>query len=384
MGYASSTSKDETSGLLAGDGPIGDERLVRYNIFQTMAFDAMGVMPPVTKQHLEGASGPDTIDGFANDDSYRRSRHLLTKATPAQRAVNVTNLRENSLARQLSEKRDQPATIRLIRRLRGEELMRPGAGDQRAPWVNLVPPNTKFFLEQIGEAREEKVQVIDTFGEWVAFFFGRKPEVYNYSGTLLNAKNHDWKNEFQANYDQFLRGSQAVKYRATMILQYDDVMVEGYMMNCAISQSAAADKSVPFQFTLLVINRSSLNPERALAQRQQRSRLSSLEQMVYSSMQPALEQLKQGDLTDLETFLIMREYLSGNYIPPAGTLTFRDRSIGSSESATPGARGGVTNPSSTPAPLTTPTSSAISAAGVEPPEGSPALEAFKNSFSQAL
>jgi len=378
----SSTAKEETAQLLGGAGPIGGDRIVRYNIFQSMAFDAAGITPPLSKAVLESTGGPNTIEGTANDDSYRRSRHLLRDSSPSSRALNQTNLRDNSLARQLAEKADQPATIRLIRRLRADELMGAKAGELRMPWVNLIPPNTKFFLEQVSEAREEKVQVIDTFGEWVAFFFGRKPEVYSYSGTLLNARNHDWKNEFQFNYDNYLRGSQAVKHRSTMVLQYDDVMVEGYMMNCAISQTANADKSVPFQFTLLVINRSSLNPEAALEMRAQRSPLSKLEKAIYNSMTPALEALKRGKLDDLETFTIMREYFSGNHIPPAGTLIFHEQETESSESRQPGAKGGIVNPAPVPAPVSTPTTSSLESSGVTITPGPSAAEGPITSPSQ--
>jgi hypothetical protein len=255
----------------------------------------------------------------------------------------------------------------LIRRRKSDELASTPAGEAKMPWVNLIPPNTKFFLEQVNESREEKVQVIDTFGEWVAFFFGRKPEVYSYSGTLLNAKNHDWKNEFQFNYDNYLRGSQAVKHRATMVIQYDDVMVEGYMLNCAISQTAMADKSVPFQFTLLVINRSSLNPLQSLALRFQRTPATDLEKSLFGSMSASLQSLSVAGGEDAaETFLLMREYFSGNYIPPAGKVTnYGNGKLESSASVQPGASSGVTNVKRGKSPLFQDTADAIDQSGVD-------------------
>jgi len=363
------TSKEEMQALLEGNGPVGEERIVDYNIFLTDAFTDRATV--LSRGVLDGSGVPDGIEGFNNDDYYRRSRHLLLNSDPAKRGTirGEENLRENSLARQLAEKSDQPATIRLIRRRKPEELDDIPAGEIRMPWVNLIPPNTKFFLEQVNEAREEKVQVIDTFGEWVAFFFGRKPEVYSYSGTLLNAKNHDWKNEFQFNYDNYLRGSQAVKHRATMILQYDDVMVEGYMMNCAISQSSMADKSVPFQFTLLVINRSSLNPIQSLALRFQRTDATQLEQQLFNSMSDSLTSLSEaGGVDNAETFLLMREYFSGNYIPPAGKATFRSEGpMESSASTQPGATSGITDVKRPRSPFFSDTSESIDSSEVTIP-----------------
>jgi len=360
------TSQSEQVAQLAGSGPLGNERIIEYGTFTTDAFaDYRTREVGSSDAQLDGTGGPNKIDGFDNDDSYRRSRHLLRGASERARLLNEENLRENSLARQLSQKRDQPATIRLIRRRKMDELADLPAGEQRVPWVNLIPPNTKFFLEQVSESREEKVQVIDTFGEWVAFFFGRKPEVYSYSGTLLNAKNHDWKNEFQDNYDNYLRGSQAVKHRATMILQYDDVMVEGYMMNCSISQNAMADKSVPFQFTLLVINRSSMNPRATTGMRLQRSGGSALEFAMFDTLQASLDLTQDGKTDELETFLLMREYFSGNYVPAAGIAEAIGAGVKAGASTQPGATSGTTNAKRSPSAFEPAASAALDNTSVQ-------------------
>ncbi len=315
------TRREEILATYEERGPLGGERVIEYNLFLTDAFGS----GPAVGSFFDDSAIPDQIDGFANDDAYRRSRHYALK-NAAGTAQLSDALRESSLARQLQDKDEQPATIRLIRRIRPDEALGrdPTQGGRQLPWVNVIPPNTKFFLENVVENREEKVQVVDTFGEWIAFFFGRRPEVYAYSGVLLNAKNHDWKNEFQENYEYFLRGSQAVKYRATMFLQYDDVVVEGFMLNCNLQQNAASDKGVPFSFNLLVINRSPLDPRNLLALRFARSGLSDTEQQLFQSMQSALD-LVSGSPSDqaqkrdnLETFLLMREFFAGRYLPPAG------------------------------------------------------------------
>lgn len=360
------TSKEERAALVEGRGALGAERLIDYNVFLTDAFEGSGGIG-----FLDGPGVPKQIDGFDNDDSYRQSRHLLRQSSTLSRATNEENLRENSLARQLNSKKDQPATIRLIRRKGPEELPEKDSMEPRVPWVNLIPPNTKFFLEQVQENREEKVQVIDTFGEWIAFFFGRRPEVYSYAGTLLNTANHDWKNEFQDNYDNFLRGSQAVKNRATIIMQYDDVVVEGYMMNSTITQTAMADNSVPFQFNLLVINRSSINPRRLLGLRFQRGTRSEAENQLFNTLQETLNLGESGDVSDLETFLIMREYFSGNYSPSAGVMTHRTNTnnIESSASVVPGQVGGLNNQGLTPSSFLNSATKAISESGATLPAG---------------
>ena len=356
------TNREEMEAVEEGSGPLGNERLLRYNIFLTDAFT--GKITHV--EFFDAYGAPDQIDGIDNDDSYRRSRHLLNTTKDIAKA-NENMLRENSLARQLSTKSDRPSVIRLIRRRKKEELSALDPSEPKVPWINLIPPNTKFFLEQVQENREEKVQVIDTFGEWIAFFFGKKPEVYSYSGTLLNAENHNWKNEFQENYDYFLRGTQAVKNRATVFMQYDDVMVEGYILNASINMSAAADKSVPFQFNMLVINRGPLDPRGILGLRLDRSANTDAEAELLENMTETLNLTKTGRVDELETYLLMREYFSGHYVPGAGTSVHRENTndLDATVSVPPGQKGGIVNEQSESQPVNTSTSDAIQSADID-------------------
>ena len=325
-----STNREEMRATMAETGTdvhesVHQERVIDYN---TVLTDAFGQPVSASGSVILDTDGiPKQIDGFQNDDAYRTSRHYGLNKKSTGNATTDAMLRESSLARQVQEKVDQPAIIRLIRRVRQDEVVGrdPTQGNRQLPWANIIPPNTKFFLESVVENREEKVQIVDTFGEWMAFFFGRRPEVYNYSGSLLNTSNHNWKDEFQMNYEYFLRGSKAVENHATMFLQYDDVIVEGYMLNCQMSQHALQDKSVPFTFNMLVLNRSPLNPLNLLSMRMARSGSSSSESELFQSMSAALSLTDAAGkpdpkkLENIETFLLMREYFSGNYIPGAGT-----------------------------------------------------------------
>lgn len=333
------TGRPEMSALQTNEGPLGGERLLKYGIFLTDSFQGMKAPEPFYNT-------PGNPISPENDDTYRESRHLLRRrGTSESTQATIDNLREHSLARQLDSKEDSPAVIRLIRRLTPEELAQEKSVEKRVPWVNLIPPNTKFFLEQVQENREEKVQVIDTFGEWIAFFFGRKPEVYSYSGTLLNAKNADWKNEFQVNYDMFLRGSQAVRYKATVLLQYDDVLVEGYILNSSLQMNSQADKAVPFSFNMLVISRSPINYRTMINTRIERSGATVLEQALFQGLNEALDLTQEGRIDETETFLLMREYFSGHYSPGAGTSIHRPGSgnIEAQVSTPPGQVSGMNN-----------------------------------------
>ena len=142
------TNQATMEAVVNDEGPQGGERLIDYNIFLTDAFRSGTGF----REQYYGVPGQPPLD-IQNDDSYRRSRHLARSATVD---VNSDGLREHSLARQLQPKEDSVATIRLVRRLNAVERAQNKTTEAYLPWVNLIPPNTKFFLENVQENREEK------------------------------------------------------------------------------------------------------------------------------------------------------------------------------------------------------------------------------------
>jgi hypothetical protein len=131
--------------------------------------------------------------------------------------------------------------------------------DRRRASLQITPQSsspslyiTDFFITSIREEDNEKYQVVETFGTNFLFFYGRRPRIYTVSGILVNAKNRDWKNEFKANYDSILRGTQLAKSRRKAVFGYDDVIREGYILSFSHQISAENPNSVPFSFSLFV------------------------------------------------------------------------------------------------------------------------------------
>ena len=110
-----------------------------------------------------------------------------------------------------------------------------------------------FFLQQITEPYSEAMQVDKVIGDnYVAFFFGQEPPVFQYSGTLLNSMQDDQRTGFALAYQHLLRGSQLAKRNALVRLRYDSVIVSGVMTSSVQSLNAENELVVPFQFSLLV------------------------------------------------------------------------------------------------------------------------------------
>lgn len=113
---------------------------------------------------------------------------------------------------------------------------------------------SNFLLSGVQESRQEKYQVMETFGAPYIFFFGERPRLYQYSGILLNSLDFQWRSEFWANYDEVLRGTRLVERQARIVLTYDDLVVEGYALQATASEDAQNPQMVQFTFQLFVTN----------------------------------------------------------------------------------------------------------------------------------
>ena len=121
--------------------------------------------------------------------------------------------------------------------------------------ANKVPEFSKFFLEGVQESHSEKVQIVETFNDFYAFFYGEKPPVYTFSGHLLNLKNYNWMNEFMYYYQNFWRGTKAVEQGARVFLTYNYQQIQGYVLGISTNVNAVTDKAAPFSLQVLVTKR---------------------------------------------------------------------------------------------------------------------------------
>lgn len=112
--------------------------------------------------------------------------------------------------------------------------------------------NSNFILQTVSEERQEKAQVVDTFGDHYVFFYGEQPQVLQVQGVLLNTADFNWRNEFIANYERYLRGTKCVENRCRVYLGYEDKLAQGYIMNFAAPQTAENPDFVSVQFSMLL------------------------------------------------------------------------------------------------------------------------------------
>lgn len=110
-----------------------------------------------------------------------------------------------------------------------------------------------FFLQQANEAWQEAVQVDKVLGDnYVAFYFGQEPPVFQYAGTLLNSMQNDQRSGFALAYQHILRGTSLARRNALLRLKYDNVIISGTMNTHSQTLNAESEMAVPFTFSLLV------------------------------------------------------------------------------------------------------------------------------------
>lgn len=136
---------------------------------------------------------------------------------------------------------EEPASIRVY-----------GKEPKDKEFKDFIPAYTKFFLDTVSEAHNERSQIIETFGDFYVFFFGERPPVYNFGGTLINTKNASWANDFRFMYDQYLRGTKCVSVNAKIIITYGGRQIEGFILNSSMNRQASLEGGVGFQFQIVV------------------------------------------------------------------------------------------------------------------------------------
>jgi hypothetical protein len=116
-----------------------------------------------------------------------------------------------------------------------------------------------FLMQSVTEARMEKHQIVETFGDSYVFFFGENPRFLDIQAVVLNTHDFNWEAEWWENYNTYLRGTKLVELGARIYIFYDDVVVEGYMLQAQASKTADAPYIANIAFKLFVTNYSNIS-----------------------------------------------------------------------------------------------------------------------------
>jgi hypothetical protein len=152
--------------------------------------------------------------------------------------------------RGLEIKDDTYAIIKLIR-VDGREIP---LIDSSSPDGETTSGYANFILQSVQEARMEKFQIVETFGDSYIFFFGESPRFLDVTAVILNSHDFNWEAEWWENYNRYIRGTKSVELGARTYLFYDDNIVEGYILMAQATKMSDQPLMLQLTFRFFITN----------------------------------------------------------------------------------------------------------------------------------
>ncbi len=112
--------------------------------------------------------------------------------------------------------------------------------------------NNNFLIQSMTFSRDEKMQVIETFGENYVYFFGNRSPVANFRGLLLNSQTFEWFAEFDTNYVNSFRGTRAAARGQEITITVDGVIYYGHIHNVSYDLNSEQPSSLGVSFSMHV------------------------------------------------------------------------------------------------------------------------------------
>jgi hypothetical protein len=111
---------------------------------------------------------------------------------------------------------------------------------------------TDWFLQSVQESRQEKFQIVETFGEPILYVFGERPRLLQFTGYLSNTADFNWRAQFWENWELYFRATKLVEGNHRMYIGFDDILVSGYPLNAQARQLATDPNRIMFSFAFLM------------------------------------------------------------------------------------------------------------------------------------
>jgi hypothetical protein len=113
----------------------------------------------------------------------------------------------------------------------------------------------QFILMSLGEASQERMQIVETSEDFQLLFYGRRPEVLQIQGILKNTMDNPWNMNMLFLWDNYMRGTKLAEQGNILQLYADRNLYSGYPFGFQRSKVAPNDFIVTFSFSLIVKER---------------------------------------------------------------------------------------------------------------------------------
>ena len=132
----------------------------------------------------------------------------------------------------------------------------------------------RFILTGVGKGRQEKAQIVETFGLPSILFFGERVKTYSFSGLLLettsSSQNYSgkylWASSLVDLYDKYLRGSKLVENKSVAALSVKNSIVYGFVTALSTSENADNPRTASFNMSFIVTKEKMVGEQATIAQ----------------------------------------------------------------------------------------------------------------------
>ena len=111
---------------------------------------------------------------------------------------------------------------------------------------------TNLIVQRVDESRQEKQQIIETFGEDFVYYYGQRPRMLQINAILPDSLEFQYAQEFWTNYDRALRGTKLVTRDARVFLDIAGQIFEGYLSTAQTTRSADQPRLIQLNFTMYI------------------------------------------------------------------------------------------------------------------------------------
>jgi len=111
-----------------------------------------------------------------------------------------------------------------------------------------------LYLQQVMEMRAERMDIMHTFGNERALFFGQKANLFRYSAIVMDFEGHRDRENLIAEYNEKLRASASASttYDTYVTIQFNKSIRHGYLVDLLVTSSADRPDLATIQFTMWV------------------------------------------------------------------------------------------------------------------------------------
>ena len=190
------------------------------------------------------------------EDKFGHLGSLLT-GKPAEVAESMDTVRRPLSGMELLD--DTYATI-TVRTAGGQALKVLANTSTLGNSVYGNTSTTNLIVQRVDESRQEKQQIIETFGEDFVYYYGQRPRMLQVSALLPDSLEFQYAQEFWTNYDRALRGTRLVTRDARIFLDIAGQIFEGYLSTAQTSRSADQPRTVQLNFTMYVTHSYYIRP----------------------------------------------------------------------------------------------------------------------------